>query len=320
MSSPPLCLVADIGGTNTRVALADGAVLRPGSVRRFRNANHPGLASVLRLYLGEAGVDRVDGCCAAAAGPVKDGVATLTNLDWTIDLATLADATGARRVALLNDLQAPGHALGHVAPEKLRPLVPGPQEPGGAMLVVNVGTGFNAAPVHDTPAGRFVAASECGHVNMPIRTEADLRLAHFVERAHGFPGVEDVMSGRGLERLYQFVTAEAGAPARLGAAAIMAAMDEGRDPLVLATGRLFTRLLGADTGNLALIHLPFGGIFLVGGVVHAFARHLGPMGFTEAFRDKGRFSGFMEDFAVFILEDDYAPLTGCAAHLATKFA
>jgi glucokinase len=51
-------------------------------------------------------------------------------------------------------------------------------------------------------------------------------------------------------------------------------------------------------------------------VARAFTDHLGPMGFAEAFRDKGRFAGFMQNFAVSILEDDYAPLTGCAAHLA----
>jgi glucokinase len=136
-----------------------------------------------------------------------------------------------------------------------------------------------------------------------------------VETAHGFPGVEDVMSGRGLERLHAFVTTEAGAAADLSAARIMAEIDAG-DPLARQTAQLFTRLLGAECGNLALIHLPFGGIYLVGGVARAFADHLQPMGFLEAFRDKGRFAGFMENFAVTLLEDDYAPLTGCAAHLA----
>jgi glucokinase len=311
-----LSLVADIGGTNTRLALARGTAVDPGTIRRFRNADHPGLATVLGDYLRAAGAPRVGGVCVCAAGPVKDGVATLTNLDWTIDLATLSRATGADRVAILNDLQAPGHALGHVAPDKLRPVIEGPEVAGGAMLVVNVGTGFNAAPVHETPFGRVVAASECGHVNMPVRTAADLRLAQFVETAHGFPGVEDVLSGRGLERLWAFVTAEAGAPGEARAADIMAAIDAGTDPRAEATGRLFARLLGAETGNLALIHLPFGGIYLVGGVARAFAAHLAPMGFAEAFRDKGRFAGFMGNFAVRLLEDDYAPLTGCAVHLA----
>ena len=315
MTKAPLCLVADIGGTNTRVALADGARIRPDSVRRFRNSEFPGLDPILKGYLADSRVASVDGACVAAAGPVQDGVASMTNLDWTIDGATLTRATGAATVSILNDLQAPGYALGHIAPENLRPLIPAPQVPGGTMLVINVGTGFNAAAVHDTPWGRMVTASECGHVNMPVRTEADLRLAHFVESAHGFPGVEDVLSGRGLERLHAFVTTEAGAPAELPAARIMAAIDAG-DPLAAQTARLFTRLLGSESGNLALIHLPFGGIYLVGGVARAFAAHLGPMGFTEAFRDKGRFAGFMENFAVNLLEDDYAPLTGCAAHLA----
>jgi glucokinase len=315
MTKAPLCLVADIGGTNTRVALADGARLRPDSIRRFHNSDFSGLDPILTRYLADSGVTLVDGACVAAAGPVTEGVAMMTNLDWTIDGSTLTRATGAQTVSILNDLQAPGYALGHIAPQNLRPLIAAPQVPGGTMLVINVGTGFNAAAVHDTPWGRLVTASECGHVNMPVRTGADLRLAHFVETAHGFPGVEDVMSGRGLERLHAFVTTEAGAPAELPAARIMAAIDAG-EPLATQTARLFTRLLGAECGNLALIHLPFGGIYLVGGVARAFADHLQPMGFAQAFHDKGRFADFMENFAVTLLQDDYAPLTGCAAHLA----
>jgi glucokinase len=311
----PLCLVADIGGTNTRVALADGALLRADSIRRFRNDDFAGLESVLDRYLAEAGAGAIAGVCVCAAGPVKDQVATLTNRDWTIDHGTLTRPTGAACVAILNDLQAPGYALGHIAADRLHPVIDGPREAGGTQLVVNVGTGFNAAAVHDTGHGRIVTASECGHVTMPVRSEADLRLAQRVEGAHGFAGVEDVLSGRGLERLWEFASHEAGLPSTRDAAGIMAAIDVG-DPVARATAGLFVRLLGAVTGDLALVHLPFGGIYLVGGVAKAFAPHLGTMGFDDAFRDKGRFAGFMDQFAVTLVEDDHAPLTGCAAHLA----
>lgn len=316
MTPAPLLLVADIGGTNTRVALADGRVLREASIRRYRNAEFAGLETILRRYLDEAGGVNCDGACVAAAGPVRDGVATMTNLDWTIDGASLARATRAEHVAILNDLQAQGHALGHIAPENLAVIVPklgGDAGPMAAKLVIGVGTGFNAAPVHETAGGRLVAASECGHVNMPIRNEADLRLAQFVETAHGFPGVEDVMSGRGLERLFAFVSAEAGAPAEATAAEIAGALSDGG--MAEATGRLFARLLGSEAGNLALIHLPFGGVYLCGGVARAFTADLARLGFAEAFRDKGRFAGFMANFGVSVIEDDYAALTGCAAYL-----
>ena len=65
---------------------------------------------------------------------MRDGVAVMTNLAWTIDAPGLIAATGAAQTAILNDLQAQGHALGHIAPEYLRPLIAGPQKSGAAML------------------------------------------------------------------------------------------------------------------------------------------------------------------------------------------
>jgi glucokinase len=321
-ASPRLTLVADIGGTNTRVALADDKVLQEATIRRFRNADYAGLETILREFLAGHADLTCHGTCIAVAGPVAHGVATMTNLDWIIDEPTLTRATGARNVALLNDLQAQGHALGHIVPENLRPVFGvASTDTQAAKLVIGVGTGFNAAPVHETVGGRYVAASECGHVNMPVRNEADLRLARFVETAHGFPGVEDVLSGRGLERLFAFVSTESGAPAERSAADIMAGIDlNDESGLANQTARLFVRLLGAEAGNLALTHLPFGGVYLCGGVSRAIAPYLEAMGFEAAFRDKGRFAGFMQNFSVAVIEDDYAALTGCAVYLAQQKA
>ncbi|MFA8442648.1 glucokinase [Yoonia sp.] len=309
-------LVADIGGTNTRVALADGRRIVDGTIRRYHNTEFPGLESVLARYIAdEGGVDPI-AACVAVAGPVRDGRATMTNLDWTIDKDTLTRATKAETVAILNDLQAQGHALGHIDPANIRSILPGPADnANAAKLVVGVGTGFNAAPVFDLDQGRIVTPSESGHANLPIRTEMELRLCQFVSTAHGFPAVEDVLSGRGLERVYAFLGQEADDPRECAAKDIMAACTTGSDPRAEAAAQLFTRILGTVCGNLSLIQLPFGGVYLVGGVARAFAPYLTGFGFGDAFRDKGRFAGFMSNFAVYVIEDDYAALTGSAAHL-----
>ncbi len=310
-------LVADIGGTNTRVALALGRELLPETIRRYRNADFAGLESVLGAFIAaEEDVD-CKGACVAVAGPVHDGRATLTNLDWTIDRASVARAARAETVAVLNDLQAQGHALGHIAPGNLRTVIPGPAEPlGPTRLVIGVGTGFNCAPVFETPAGRVVPPSEAGHAGLPVRSEADLRLLRVVETVHGFPSVEDVLSGRGLERIYRWLSDEAGTPAERHAAEIVEACADGSDPAARETVRSFTRLLGTEAGNLALVFLPFGGVYLIGGVMRHVAPFLETFGFETAFRDKGRFAGFMSNFGVHVVEDDYAALTGAAAHLA----
>lgn len=309
-------LVADIGGTNTRVALVHGRQIVPGTVRRYANADYPGLETVLRRYSEDEGGIDVRAACVAVAGPVRHGRATMTNLDWTIDESTLARATGAEVTAILNDLQAQGFALGHIAPDKIRTVIPFPQvDAMEAKLVIGVGTGFNAAPVFDSARQRIVPASESGHVNLPVRDDADMRLCRFVSTAHGFPAVEDVLSGRGLERVYLWLGTEAGDPREVSAADIMSGLTSGTDPRAAEAARVFIRMLGTVAGNLALIQLPFGGVYLIGGVARAVAPYMAEMGFVESFRDKGRFAGFMANFGVGIIEDDYAALTGCASYL-----
>ncbi|WP_415183599.1 glucokinase [Phaeovulum sp.] len=312
-------LVADIGGTNTRVGLSAGGRLLPETIRRYANAHYGALDAVLGAFM--APLDGVDcaSICVAVAGPVRDGVATLTNLDWTIDPEGLAAATGAKKIAVLNDLQAHGHALGHLHPGALRPILTGHDASGNGagQLVIGVGTGFNAAPVHNHPRGQIVVASECGHASLPIRTETDLKLLQFIDGNTGFPAIEDVLSGRGLEQVYAWVTSIAGAEEKRPAAAIMAAMAA-RDPLALSAGQVFGRLLGVVVGDLALIHLPLGGIYLCGGVARAISPFLGEFGFARAFYDKGRFCDFMQRYSIFVIEDDFAALTGCAVYLQNQ--
>jgi glucokinase len=318
-----LSVLADIGGTNTRVALAEGTKVRIDSIRRFPNGDYQArgqdIAKVLRDYLDQAGA-QVSGVCVAAAGPVQDGVATMTNLAWVIDADKLTGATGAARVAILNDLQAQGQALGHIPAANLRRVVDGPVQPGAPMLVVGLGTGVNAAPVHPGPQGRVVPPSECGHVTMPVRTEEDLALVRFVEgrlRAAGeapHAGVEEVLAGRGLANLHAFAAHAAGHPAALSSAEVLAAVDAG-DPVAAHAARLYVHILAQMLADLALIHLPYGGIYLIGGMSRAMTPHLAAYGLGPQFREPRRVDLLTDAFSVTVVEDDYAALTGCAVYL-----
>ncbi|MEL6170024.1 MAG: glucokinase [Pseudomonadota bacterium] len=307
-------LVADIGGTNTRVALALGPKLQPDTIRRFRNAEHTSLAEVLARYLEEAGGVDCRAAAVAVAGPVANGYGHLTNLDWGIDEATLAETTRAETAKVLNDLQAQGHAIGHIPADRMSSVLPGaPAHPSATKLVIGVGTGFNAAPVFEVGGTRLVPPAEAGHVTQPVRSEADMRLVQNVEARTGFASVEELLSGRGLEHVYAWIAEETGAQQDLHAADIAKAAAESpgaaRDAMIYAG-----RLLGIVAGNLSLVYLPFGGVFLVGGVARALGPYLSE-GFAAGFRDKGRFTDFMDAFPVAIVDDDYAALTGTAGFL-----
>lgn len=308
-------LVVDVGGTNTRVALARGRALVAGSTERFRNSDHDGLESVLSTYLARHDLRPQRGA-VALAGPVRGDLAEMTNLGWSVEAGALAAALGMSEIALLNDLQAQGHALAHLPDSHLRRVRAGQRED-GPKLVVGLGTGVNAAPVYPAGAGHVVPAAEAGHIHLPLHGPEDYRLADWLITRRGFASVEDVLSGSGLERLYAYHAQDAKSGKALDAGAIMAAM-EGGDALAQATGRHYVRLLAQLLADLALITLPFGGIYLIGGVSRAFAPWLERFGFEASFTDMGRFSDLVARFPVAIVEDDYAALAGCAAYLDAR--
>lgn len=309
-------LVADIGGTNTRVALADGTVLRKDTIQRYRNADYPDLETVLRHYVQSNNAGPLSGACVAVAGPVRNGEGRMTNLNWTIDCAALTRATGAAQVDILNDLQAQGHALDHIDPKDLRQIADGSAEPNAPRLVIGIGTGFNVTAVFPTNAGAIATASESGHISLPVASPEDLDLAAFLKGEDGFAAVEDALSGRGLTHLYRFTTARAGAPQDVDSAEVMARVASQNDTPATEALHLFARILGTVASNLTLHFLPFGGLYLCGGMARAVAPHLATAGFGDAFRNKGRFSNFLAGFPISVIEDDYAALTGCAANLA----
>ena len=284
------------------------------SIRRFSNADHTGLIDVLAHYKAATGHEPPAGVCIDVAGPVFGETARLTNRDWEMSCSDLSQSTGATHAIILNDLQAQGYALDQIAESDLFVLSPGAKAPAGSnRVVVNVGTGFNIAPVFQHNGMIHVPASEAGHAGLSAVNDADLKLAKFVSKDHGFAAVEDVLSGRGLERVYRWCAEEAGRDApHKSAAEIMADID---DPLAAQAISTFGLHLGRLCGDYALEFLAFGGIYLVGGVARAMAPHLDHV-FLEEFSQKGRFSDLVKTMGLCVITDDYAGLRGCAAHLS----
>ena len=304
-------LVVDIGGTNTRCSLARNGVLDVSTNARFLNAGRDDLAGILTEYLGAHKDRDIDGICVALAGPIKDSIGTLTNLSWIIRPQDLIDQTNAKEAHIINDLQAQGYGLAGLQDEALAPIIDAPTaDSGSTKLVLNVGTGFNCASVITTSNDVHVAAAESGHIGLPVRDSQDLDLSNYVKSAHGFAAVEDVLSGRGLERVY---TWRSGGIEK-SAVDLMNEAEKG-DAIALQTVESFIRVLGAVAGDLTLIHLPYGGVYFVGGVARAMKHYFERMGFRDNFRDKGRFATFMDDFSVQSVEDDNAAMIGCAQFL-----
>ena len=302
-------LLADVGGTRSRIGVGDAQGLDTATVEVFNNADFTGLAAVLRTYL-DTRPGPVTAICAGVAGPVQGGAAQLTNLDWYIDAAELCAATGAHSAHLINDLQAQGYALDDLQPDSLKTLFTGsPPPPQATRLVMGLGTGCNIAVVHRTERGLFVPPSETGHSSLPfLDGDAGALIAHLAETHYHRP-IEAALSGPGLPRIFRYISGDT-----LSASDIIQCHANG-DVEATAALSLFVEILGTVAGNIALAHLPMGGFYFIGGTARAVAPYLSQLGFLDHFTAKGPYTPIVRDMPVYLIDDDTAALNGCRRYL-----
>ncbi|MDZ7711150.1 MAG: glucokinase [Roseovarius sp.] len=295
-------LLADMGASHTRLALATAEGVRRGTARRLDNAAFAGPEALMAAYLGDT---RVMAICAGVAGPVRRQAAQLTNRDWRIDAGALTRLTGAGRVHLMNDLQAQAMALDDLDPACLTPILPGTPDPDGARMVLGLGTGCNIAVAHRVAGGLFVPPAEAGHSGLPHLDETANDLIAALGREIAHKPCEALLSGPGLERLHRLRTGET-----REAPAIVAGAETG-ETAARETMALFSRMLGAVAGNLALSHMSTGGVYLIGGTARAVAPCLSEMGFAASFTARGPYAPILRDMPVTLITDDNAALLGC---------
>src|SRR5918993_737207 len=110
----PLVLAADVGGTNTKIALARFENRVPTILERhvYKSGQFESLERVAEAFLARPGVaayaGAMDAGCFAVAGPVEHGRGRLTNLPWAPEEGTITRALGLPRVRLINDFAAAG--------------------------------------------------------------------------------------------------------------------------------------------------------------------------------------------------------------------
>jgi len=292
-------LVADVGGTNCRLALADAGGVRPDTIRRFRNEQFDSFADLARGYIADQPL--LDSAAVAIAGPVGKGEGRLTNRNWHFDAKELEDELSLPRVHLLNDLEALGHAICVLPDTSLTHLsgTPTPEEP--QALVVGLGTGFNVALTH-RPSG-VVFSAEMGHARLPHSVEAIV--ADATGDADVFDTVEDLLAGKGLSKLHAARTGHLCAPEDVEAA------EGGAETLAVAA-----RALGALVRELAYLYLPEGGIYFNGSLARTLlSGETRALVLTPLIGDTG-FDGRMAAIPTYLLNDDASALHGCARFLA----
>jgi glucokinase len=152
--------------------------------------------------------------------------------------------------------------------------------------------------------------TEGGHADFAPADDEQWALAVELRVRYGHVSWERLLSGDGLEALYEFLARRAGGGAKHTAAEISAAALAGADPVAMRALDLFVRLYGAQAGNLALTAGASGGVYIAGGIAPRIIDKLCDGTFLRTFLAKGRMQRLLESFPVHVVVSDDVGLRG----------
>lgn len=331
MASLTRVLAADVGGTNARLLLADsdGTHYVPLRERHYVSAEWPDLCPILQDFFAAETV--LPHCaCIAIAGPVTGTAehqqAEVTNLPWVLDSRAIADALGIARVVLINDFAAVAYGIAALDEVDLARLQAGEPRPLAPRAILGAGTGLGQALLVHCGSHYEVLPTEGGHVDFAPQTEQQYELLRALQRAYGHVSYERLLSGAGLVFIYEFLQARDGGPSTLLAQADAAALDPaaaisqsalaGDDPVAVQALHEFVSIYGAQAGNLALACLPFGGLYVAGGIAPKILPKLLDGRFIAAFNGKGRMATVTARVPVHVITHPNPGLLGAALYAA----
>ena len=308
-----LTLLADIGGSKSRFALANSAG-RPERILIMENDTVADLDAAVCRYLDETGASP-RAATMAIAGPIDGEEVALTNRAWRFRRGELAKRFGWSQLRIVNDFEAIAWALRNLAPTETRPLGKPVPPRDGVKVVLGPGTGLGVAALLPADGRWHVVASEGGHASFGPQAADEVEVFSRLWKACGHVSAEAVLSGPGLVRLARALDpqADSHAPETIVAGALA------REPSALAATRLFVHLLGRFAGGLALTFKALGGVYIAGGVAGGLGPLLDEPQFRAAFEAHPPYQTLLETIPTLLMTCEEPGLIGCGV-LATEQA
>jgi len=322
-----MILAGDIGGTKCTLTIfqADDRTLTPQYRNTVPTRDFHGFGSVLERFRVEAeqsGVRIQENLRSAAfgvAGTIIEGKALSSNLPWQVDRQAIAESLNLNsgRVLLLNDLVAAAASLAHLQPSDLLQLNKGNAEPYAPKALIAAGTGLGEAILFWDGTHYRVSPSEASLTDFAPRNDRELLLLQSLRHRMSRVCCEEIVSGRGFRAIHQILFPEVyhpffDEPGVDPAAKITQQALEGSCPACEETLHIWMEAYGAEAGNMALRVLPFGGVYIAGGIAPKILPKLKDGSFVRAFSDKANLSTQLAKIPIYVVLNEDAPVLGAA--------
>lgn len=317
MKDSPL-LIADIGGTNARFALASSSSPYFESAQTLQCADFDNIEQAIDTYLSAHKINSLQGICFAVAGPINDQSVRFTNNHWFISAADLKIRFANDRVKLLNDFESIAYSLRQLDKTDLSQIGEVYSLDTSKDFTVGVlgpGSGLGVAGLCQRGELLHPLATEGGHVGFSPDNALQELIMQCLHKKFKRVSNERLLSGPGLVNIHEALCQINDKPnPGYSPADIAVAARENTDPLCVQTMELFFEILGQVAGDTALALGAHQGIYIGGGIAQRYPNQLARSKFRAAFERKGRYTNLMQGIPTWLITHKNPGLLGSSVY------
>lgn len=326
-------LGADVGGTNTSIGIAGLKGKKPELLFSFKYKTKelPDLSTAIEHSLESTKSNYniiVKKACIAVAGVVKNNTTADTqNIKWNVNAKSVKRKTKLSKVSLINDFQAIGYGINLLKKKDIVVVNKGIPEKNSVKAIIGAGTGLGKSILfYDKESGYYTPLpTEGGHEDIPVQSKEGFMLIEHIKKMLNTSkpiSYEMVLSGPGLERIYDFVkqksktklTKEIESSKEIS---MLISKYRKKDSACKKAYEIFTRVYAKAARNFALTTLCYGGLYIAGGIAEKNSDMFDEK-FMSHFKNNYIFSKLLKKIPVYVIKNYDISLYGSVLYAALK--
>ena len=294
-------LLIDLGGTNIRHAFFINNALSKISKEKISDKEF--IPFVTKLLNGAE--SKIEYLVIAAAGPNNQGFINLTNRNLLINSSELEATLNLKKCLLLNDWEAVAFSLSEMEKKSflsIKSNVPSNKN----TLLIGPGTGLGVTLIIDDQ----IIPTEFGNI---LSTTKSMMESFGIERSEKFLSLENILSGPGIEMLYEEKFGKKLSSEKI----ITLALERNEDALFIVNNFLKTLITIIDD---LVLSFTCKRVILGGAILNSLKSILTSEKILNFFssRINPKYSQLIEEVQVDLLMEDEPGIYGCLAFLKTK--
>ena len=310
-----LSVVADVGGTNIRLAVCDIFTGEMSKLREMPCAEFVTLDAALVQYFASLN-ENVNNLCIGIACPVEGDLVSMTNLSWEFSQAALKAKLNLDKLYVINDYTAISLAVPFLDDEDKIKIGGGEQVEFGTSAIFGPGTGLGVSHITYENEKWVSLDGEGGHVSLASYTREHADVLLLLQEQFGHVSAERVLSGQGLVNVYHALCRLDGKQAEFHEPKQVAQAGLAKQcPISEKTLDIFCEITGGFAGNLALNMACTGGVYIAGGIIPRFIHKFIESDFRTFFESKGRFTEYVSAIPTYLITHDNPGLLGASVYL-----